>query len=81
MGRFAFGVEFLFDLDFLVELSDHIDDSNEVGLWLPCGLVDGPSNPLNKVLGFSILAEPLVKNLFNGIHFFIRVVVFAHGVK
>lgn len=71
-------VKFLFNLKFFVELLDHFGDSDKIGLWLPCRLVDAPSHPFNQVLVFSLLCRSFVKNLFNCVHFLILALISSH---
>ena len=53
MRVFGLKGEFLFDLNLFIELSDHFDDGDKIGFGFPCGLIDGPSYPFDKVLVFT----------------------------
>jgi hypothetical protein len=53
IGGFGLRVYFLFDLYFFVELPDHLNDGDKIGLGLPSGFIDGPADPFNKVLVFA----------------------------
>ena len=68
----------MLNLELFIELSNHFADSDKVGLRLPGRLGDGPSNPLDKVLIFSVFGLSLVEYFFDGVHFIIGVLIFSH---